>query len=87
MARVFGVSVGYLLGETDDPLDPGAATLLATWHVSDAGDRDLLLTLAAGLRRRAGDSTDPADAAPTPGPIDERGRKRAKADEPPKRKR
>ena len=88
MSRVFGVSVGYLLGETErEPLDPGAATLLATWTASGPADRELLLTIAASLRQRVADSTEPTAGSSDAAPGEERGRKRARVDEPPKRKR
>lgn len=51
IARFFGVTVGYLIGESDKKLDPGAATLLATYAAIDGRDRSLLLDFAASLRR------------------------------------
>lgn len=51
MSRVFGVSVGYLLGETDRTIDAGAATLLSTWDSASPAARRLLLDLAASLRQ------------------------------------
>lgn len=86
ISRVFGVSVGYLLGETDDPLDPGAATVLATWKMLPPADRALLLTVVASFRQRAVPSA-PADGTSTAGPSEARARTRTTADEPPKRKR
>lgn len=86
IGRVFGVSVGYLLGESDRRLDPGAATLLATWDALDPRDRDLLLSVAATFRRRAS-ATEPGGAPSDAVPADERARRRARDDEPPKRKR
>lgn len=87
IARVFGVSVGYLLGETDDPLDPSGATLLATWHALQPADRTLLSALATALRQRAGSSIDLSTATPDVAPVEERGRTRTRVDEPAKRKR
>lgn len=88
IARVFGVSVGYLLGETADPLDPGAATLVATWDALKGREREraLLLNVAASFRQLTA-PIEPPDAAPGVAPPDARGRTRTKADEPPKRKR
>jgi len=87
IARVFGVSVGYLLGETDEPLDPAGATLLATWHALHPSDRVLLSALATALRQRVAHPTDLAPAAPDGAPPEERARTRSRADEPSKRKR
>lgn len=86
ISRVFGVSVGYLLGESDRPLDPGAATLVATWEVLDARDRELLLSVASTFRQR-GSPTEPTNGGPDDVPGDARGRTRSRVDEPPKRKR
>lgn len=86
IGRAFGVSVGYLLGESESRLDPGAATLLATWEALNQRDRELLLSVAATFRQRA-IPTEPGDAAPDAALTDERARKRARDDEPPKRKR
>lgn len=61
IARYFGVSVGYLLDETERGLDAGAMTLIATWEHLDPADRSVVLTLALNLRRR-GDT--PAVAPP-----------------------
>lgn len=87
ISRVFGVSVGYLLGETTRPLDPGAATLLATWDALEKRDRDLLLTVAASFRQRAQPSSDPATAPSTDDANGSRARMPPTDDEPPKRKR
>lgn len=63
MARFFGVSVAYLLEEPDaKALDPGAATLLATWNELGERDRELLLGVVATFRARTtGSSTEAAD--------------------------
>jgi HJR/Mrr/RecB family endonuclease len=75
-----------LLGEPEHRLDPGAATLLATWDVLDHRDRELLLSVAATFRRRAA-PIEPEVASSDVVPVDERARRRARDDEPPKRKR
>lgn len=62
IARFFGVSVGYVLGEAERALDPGAATLLATWNEADERDRELLLKVAGTLRSRTnGPAADTPD--------------------------
>lgn len=50
IAKVFGVSVGFLLGEVEKERDAGAATLLATYEMVNERDRGLLLSFAASLR-------------------------------------
>jgi hypothetical protein len=60
MARIFGVSVGYLIGETPTEPDAGAVTLLATYEAASPRDREVLLGTAATLRRAADkDSSKP----------------------------
>jgi len=51
MARVFGVSVGYLIGEQATAPDPAVATLIATYESLDPAGRRLLLDMAAAFRR------------------------------------
>lgn len=86
IARVFGVPVAYLLGERERTLDPGAATLLATWDDLTPPYRDALLKVAASYRPLASStgggapsSSDAPEATPT--------RTRSATDEPPKRRR
>jgi transcriptional regulator with XRE-family HTH domain len=50
IAKVFGVSVGFLLGENEHAHDEGAATILATYEMVNERDRRLLLSFAASLR-------------------------------------
>jgi transcriptional regulator with XRE-family HTH domain len=51
IAKVFGVNVGYLLGDGNNhDLDEGAATILATYTMVNERDRGLLLSFAASLR-------------------------------------
>lgn len=59
MARVFGVTVGYLLGEAEPDRSEGAATLLATWDAADERDRRMLLQFAATIRRSIGEESPP----------------------------
>jgi transcriptional regulator with XRE-family HTH domain len=86
IGRAFRVSVGYLLGESERRLDPGAATLLATWEVLDPRDRELLLSVAATFRGRVAPSATEG-AGSTAAPNDAHARRRARDGEPPKRKR
>lgn len=67
IARFFGVSVGYLLGEVERSLDPGAATLLATWDNLSQRDRKLLLTVAAQFRSPTAELGPEGGAAPNQG--------------------
>lgn len=60
IARFFGVTVGYLLGDADRALDPGAATLLATWRELNPRDRALLLQVVASFRVRSSDASTEA---------------------------
>jgi len=64
IAKYFGVTVGYLLGETGRTLDAGAMTLLATWDGLQHSPRDrrMLLDIAATFRRPTDESGEP----PTP---------------------
>lgn len=87
IARVFGVNVGYLLGESEQALDSGAATLVATWHELDERDRVLFLQVAAGFRKRAPETSEVPNAGSHAAPNEGRGRTRSKDDEPQRRKR
>ncbi len=85
IARYFGVTVGYLLNETDRGRDAGAATLLAIWEELNERDRDLLLDVARTLRTKAttggaggGGAADGGEERPRSGPGN---------GEPPRRKR
>lgn len=62
IAKYFRVSVGYLLGETERHLDPGAATLLATWEQAGARDRAMLLQIAATFRHPTDGALDSSSA-------------------------
>lgn len=83
IARFFGVSVGYLIGESDRKLNPSAATLLATFDDLTERDRALLLKIAASFRTPNG-SEPPA---PADGDGGGPGRKGPKHGEPPRPKR
>jgi transcriptional regulator with XRE-family HTH domain len=85
IARVLGVRVGYLLGEQERPLDPGAATVLATWDALSPSDRELFLSVTATFRKRTADSSAPADGGSHAAPNEGHNRKRSKDTEPPKR--
>lgn len=63
LCGVFGVTVDYMLGESDRRLDVGAMTLLATWRELQAPDRELLLKLAASVRQR--DPIEPGAGTPS----------------------
>lgn len=67
IAKYLGVSVGYLLGETQRALDPGAATLLATYEQAGEQDRQLMLRIVATFRQPndVGAAPPTADAPPT----------------------
>lgn len=70
IARFFGVTVGYLLNETDRNRDAGAMTLLAIYDELLTEDRDLVLQWALGLRRaraatRGGEPNDERAHGPT----------------------
>jgi len=87
IARYFGVTVGYLLNESDRGRDAGAATLLATWDELLLPDQDVVLQLALSLRRRRDAATATQSAAPdldlretTPRSHSAAGRARAKKD-------
>lgn len=67
IARFFGVSVGYLLGEAQRGLDPGAVTLLATWDTLTPRDRKLLLQVAATFRSPTEEPAPPGAAGPAGG--------------------
>lgn len=82
IAKVFGVSVAYLLGEEDRPMDPGAATLVATWDVLNDRDKKTLLRVAASFRPNDASDDTPADAGEAEAP-----RKGAGRATTPKRKR
>lgn len=65
IAKYLGVSVGYLLGETERTLDPGAATLLATYEQMTTRDRQLFLQIAATFRQPNDEAVvPPAGAVP-----------------------
>ena len=65
LARYFGVSVGYLLNETERGRDAGASTLLAAWEsMADERDRKAILSLALTLKRDSGG----LDTEPPPEP-------------------
>jgi transcriptional regulator with XRE-family HTH domain len=83
IARFFGVTVGYLLSETERGRDPGATILLTTYEALDARGRALLLDLAASLGR----SNGPADGSEGGGRNGGNGRTGSAGSEPPKRKR
>lgn len=68
IARYFGVSVGYLLNETDRGFDAGAMTLLTTWQALDSGDRDAVLQLALQLKRGTEGTDDGGSSEPDGGP-------------------
>lgn len=62
IARYFGVTVGYLLNETERGRDAGATTLLGAWtEMTDERDRQAVLNLALMLRGR---NADPNTAPP-----------------------
>ena len=68
IAKYFGVTVGYLLRESERPLDSGAMTLVATWNgLTEERDRLLLLRVAATLRPNAASTDTPTDDDPTGG--------------------
>lgn len=68
MAKVLGVTVGYLLGESDR-LDGGALILADAWGtLTDDRDRRALLNLAVTLRGESGDPDTEQSAGPGHGP-------------------
>ncbi len=64
LCGVFGVSLGYLLGESERHLVAGEVTLLSAWRALEAPDRELLLSLAASIRKRALSPTEPGAGTP-----------------------
>lgn len=57
LALLFGVPIGYLLGEKETVPDGALLTLRAAWpHLSER-DRSVVLSLAVSLRGRTGSST------------------------------
>lgn len=50
IARYFGVTVGYLLNETDRGRDAGASAVIGVWETLDERGRRALLNLALTLR-------------------------------------
>lgn len=65
IARYFGVTVGYLLNETDKGHDAKAMTLLAAWSkITNERARNTVLQSALMLQ----DQTDDPDTGPGPGP-------------------
>ena len=56
IARYFGVSVGYLLHETERGRDAESATLLAAFAELQPPDRDVVLNVALSLLRRRGET-------------------------------
>jgi transcriptional regulator with XRE-family HTH domain len=73
IARYFGVTVGYLLKESDRERDAGAMTLLTTWESLPHADRDVVLQLALSLRRRADDGGDEGSSGGSNGTATRRG--------------
>lgn len=71
IARYFGVSVGYLLNETDRARGAVASTLLAVVEQLAPADQDVVLKLALSLRARGGGTngagSGDADDAPVAG--------------------
>lgn len=68
IARFFGVSVGYLLRETDRGMDASARTLLSAFQgLREPEDRDAVLQLALTLKRRGDAQADEGSAAPAAG--------------------
>jgi transcriptional regulator with XRE-family HTH domain len=62
MAKFFGVSLAYLIGQDEATIDAGAATVLATWQALETErDRALFLQVAATFRTRA---SGPSNGAP-----------------------
>lgn len=67
IARFFGVSVDYLLRESDQAIDAETKVLVGAFSVLAPRERDVVLQLALRLARTAGDSAPPdrpADATP-----------------------
>lgn len=81
IARVFGVTVDYLIGEQKPELDAGAVTLLAAWNVIPVQDRELILTLAGTLRKRVVPLAGESASMRADGLEGTRDRTRAKSDE------
>jgi transcriptional regulator with XRE-family HTH domain len=84
IARFFGVTVGYLLNETDRRRDAATMMLLAAWERLDSKDREATLQLALTLRPR----DEPGGAAPAEapdGPLPTTRRSRQRASTTPKR--
>ncbi len=64
IARFFGVSVGYLIGESERGRDAGSLALLAAYEELLPPDRAAVLQLALALRRRGPSAADEAPGAP-----------------------
>lgn len=86
IARVFGVSVGYLLGENDRQLNAGAASLLSTWATAQPRERKILLDVAASLRQ-PGPANSPGGGPEGGAAPESSGNKRAKGGAPRRLKR
>lgn len=86
ISRVFGVPVGYLLGEADRQMDAGAASLLSSWAVIALADRPMLLALAASLRQRSDSSATPGEEPDGDAPTSSRRRPLAGAGLPKRRR-
>lgn len=86
IAKVFGVTVSYMLGEGDRRMDAGASALMATWDVLGEQDRGLLLKIVAGFRERA-ETTAPSVGTADDDQDDSAGRRGVPRGGPPKRKR
>jgi len=67
IARFFGVSVGYLLGETERGLRADAMILLAKYEELEPPDRDAVLQLALTLWRRGGSGGGEGQEGPPSG--------------------